>query len=164
MDAFLVIASKRDERRYAERPIPEDVVERVLDAGRISGNSQNKQIWRFIVVDDPDRRERLAQAVYAPGNIRSAALVVGITGRPYDTGRCSQNMMLAAWNEGVASCPTSVRDAAVAAEALDLEEGALAMLIVFGYPARPRDPQSRTEEEWSARADRKPLGELVTRL
>jgi hypothetical protein len=49
-------------------------------------------------------------------------------------------------------------------EALDLEEGELAMVISFGYPARPRDPASRTAEEWSARANRKPLGELVRRL
>ena len=164
MDAFRAIASKRDERRYAERPVPEEVVERILDAGRLSGNSQNKQIWRFIVVEDPARRERLADAVYAPANVRGAALVIGITGRPYDTGRCSQNMMLAAWNEGVVSCPNSIRDAAAAAEALDLEEGALALVISFGYPARPRDPDSRTADEWSARANRKPLDELVTRL
>ena len=35
MDAFLAIASKRDERRYAPRPVPDDVVERILDAGRL---------------------------------------------------------------------------------------------------------------------------------
>jgi nitroreductase len=164
VDAFLAIASKRDERRYADRLVPEEVVERILDAGRLSGNSQNKQIWRFVVVEDAERRERLAGAVYAPGNVRGATLVIGITGRPYDTGRCSQNMMLAAWNEGVASCPNGIRDAAAAAEALDLEEGQLAMVVSFGYPARPRDPESRSADEWSARANRKQLGDLVKRI
>jgi nitroreductase len=164
VDAFVVIASKRDERRYADRPVPEEVLERILDAGRLSGNSQNKQIWRFVVVEDPERRERLADAVYAPGNVRGAALVIGITGRPYDTGRCSQNMMLAAWNEGVASCPAGIRDGAAAAEALGLEEGELGMVICFGYPAHPRDPESRTAEGWSARANRKPLADLVKRV
>jgi nitroreductase len=96
MDTYLVIASKRDQRDFAERPIPEEVVERILDAGRLSGNSQNKQAWRFVVVDDPDRRERLAQTAYRPSLVRDGALVVGICGRPYDVGRCSQNMMLAA--------------------------------------------------------------------
>ena len=163
MDAYLVIASKRDERRFADRPIPEDVVERILDAGRLSGNSQNKQAWRFVVVDDPDRRERLAQAAYRPSLVRDGALVVGICGRPYDVGRCSQNMMLAAWNDGVASCPAGLGDRAAAAAALELDEEPV-MAIVFGYPARPRDPESRPAEEWSARADRKPLGEVVTRV
>jgi nitroreductase len=164
VDAFLVISSKRDERRYSDRPVPEEVVERILDAGRLSGNSKNRQIWRFVVVEDAARRERLAEAVYAPGNVRGAALAIGITGRPYDTGRCSQNMMLAAWNDGVASCPAGIRDGAAAAEALGLEEGELSMVICFGYPARPRDPESRSAEEWSARANRKPLADIVKRL
>jgi nitroreductase len=73
-------------------------------------------------------------------------------------------MMLAAWNEGVASCPNGIRDPAAAAEVLGLEEGELAIVLTFGYPARPRDPESRTAEEWSARANRKPLSELATRL
>jgi nitroreductase len=163
MDTYLVIASKRDQRDFAERPIPEEVVERILDAGRLSGNSQNKQAWRFVVVDDPDRRERLAQTAYRPSLVRDGALVVGICGRPYDVGRCSQNMMLAAWNEGVTSCPAGLGDRAAAAEALGLDEEPV-MAIVFGYPSRPRDPESRTAEEWSARADRKPLGDVVTRV
>ena len=163
MDAYLVIASKRDERRFAERRIPEDVVERVLDAGRLSGNSQNKQAWRFVLVDDQERRERLARTAYRPSLVLEGALVVGICGRPYDVGRCSQNMMLAAWNEGVVSCPAGLGDRAAAAEALGLDEEPV-MAIVFGYPARPRDPESRPAEEWSARANRKPLAEIVTRV
>jgi nitroreductase len=164
VDTFLAIASKRDERRYAERPIPPEVVDRILDAGRLSGNSGNKQAWRFLVVEDEARRQRLADAVYVPRNVRGATLVIGITGRAYDAGRCSQNMMLAAWNEGVTSCPNGIRDAAAAAQALDLEEGELAIVLSLAYPARPRDADARTAEEWSERADRKPLDQLVTRL
>ena len=164
MDTYLAVASKRDERRYAERPIPPEVVERILDAGRLSGNSQNKQAWRFVVVEDPERRERLAEAVYMGANVRGAALVIGITGRAYDAGRCSQNMMLAAWNEGVTSCPNGIADAAAAADALGLEEGELAIVLSLGYPASGRSAERRTAEEWSRRAKRKPLSELVSRL
>src|SRR6187399_1308969 len=45
------VASKRDWRSYADRPVPEDVQRRILDAGRLSGSSQNVQPWRFIVVE-----------------------------------------------------------------------------------------------------------------
>jgi hypothetical protein len=72
-------------------------------------------------------------------------------------------MMLAAWNEGVASTPNGSRDAA-AAEAVGLEEGELKTILSFSYPVRPRAPESRPAEEWSARANRKPLTALVTRL
>jgi nitroreductase len=164
VDTYLAVASKRDERRYSDRPIPDNIVDRILDAGRLSGNSQNKQAWRFVVVEDADARERLAETVYAPENVRRAALAIGITGRAYDAGRCSQNMMLAAWNEGVVSCPNGIRDAAGAADALGLEEGELAIVLSLGYPARPRDPESRPAEEWSKRANRRPLDDFVSRI
>ena len=111
MDTYLAIVSKRDTRRYADRPIPEDVVERILDAGRVTGSASNRQPWRFLIVEDAERREQLADAVYEPTNIRGAQLVIAIVGeRPLDLGRCAQNMMLAAWNDGVASCPNGIAD------------------------------------------------------
>ena len=159
MDTYLAITSKRDERRYADRPVPQDVERRILDAGRVAGNSQNRQEWEFVVVSD---REALAEAVYAPQNVRTAALAVAIVARrPFDAGRAAQNMMLAAWNEGVVSCPNGVRDA----DAAERIVGAKPVIVLsFGYPVRPRDPEARSAEEWSRRANRKPLDELVRRV
>ena len=157
-----MIASKRDERRYADRPIPEDVLRRMLDAGRLSGSSKNRQPWRFVVADSRAALERLAAVVYEPANVRAAALAVAVVGmRNFDTGRAAQNLMLAAWNDGVASCPNGIADADAAAELLG---GEAAIVVSLGYPARRRDPESRSAEEWSARARRRPLGELVGRL
>lgn len=168
MDTYLAVASKRDWRSYADRPVPEDVQRRILDAGRLSGNSQNKQPWTFVVVESGEAKARVAEVVYASGNILSCAFAVAIAtdgGKyPFDVGRAMQNMMLAAWNEGVASCPNGIRDPARAAEALGLDEGRLPVNIPsFGYPKRPRDPESQSAEEWSAEANRKPLDEIVTR-
>lgn len=166
MDTFLAITSKRDTRRYADRPIPEDVAERILDAGRLAGSARNRQPWRFLVVESAERREQLAAAVYAPDNVRGARLVVAIVGSSgLDGGRCMQNMMLAAWNDGVVSCPNGIADTERAREALGLgEDEPVAVVLTFGYPERERDPERRSPEEWSARADRKPLDELVERL
>jgi nitroreductase len=164
VDTYLAIVSKRDTRRYADTPIPEDVVERILDAGRVTGSASNRQPWRFLIVEDHERRERLADAVYEPTNIRGAQLVIAIIGaRPLDLGRCAQNMMLAAWNDGVASCPNGIADADAAQEALGLEEPPVNVLS-FGYPARQPPAESRSPDEWSARANRRPLDELVERI
>jgi nitroreductase len=164
VDAYLAIVSKRDTRRYADQPIPVDVVERILDAGRVTGSASNRQPWRFLIVESPDRRERLAGAVYEPSNIRGAQLVIAIVGeRPFDLGRCVQNMMLAAWNDGVASCPNGIADKEAACEALGLEEPPINVLS-FGYPARQPAAESRSAEQWSARANRRPLTETVERL
>jgi nitroreductase len=159
VDPYLAIASKRDERAYARTPIAADVRQRILDAGRLSGNSKNRQRWEFVIVSG-GKKGRLAEAVYEPDNLRGAALVVAIVGEAggFDAGRCAQNMMLAAWGEGVVSCPNGVVDADTAAEMCG---GEVRAILSFGYPARPRDPASRSSEEWSGRANRKPLTELV---
>src|ERR1700733_5744564 len=117
MDTFLSVASKREVREYAGRPVPADAEQRILEAGRISGSSRNTQPWRFLVVESPSLRERLAEAVYRPANVRSAALVVVIAlhGRVptgFDAGRAAQNMMLTAWNDHVGSCPERMPAAA----------------------------------------------------
>lgn len=159
MDTYRAIASKRDERAYAETPIPDDVRTRILDAGRLAGSSRNTQRWEFVVVSG-GAQERLAEAVYAPENVRTGVLVVAIVGEAggFDTGRCSQNMMLAAWEQGVVSCPNGIRDADAAAEICG---GDVRAILSFGYPAKPRDVEARSAEEWSERANRKPLDELV---
>jgi nitroreductase len=162
VDPYLAIASKRDERAYAETPLSAEVRRRILDAGRLTGSSKNKQRWEFVVVAGPEKK-RLAEAVYAPENLLGAALVVAITGEAssFDAGRCAQNMMLTAWGDGVASCPNGVRDPDTAAAICG---GEVRAILSFGYPARPRDVAGRSAEEWSARANRKPLDELVREI
>jgi nitroreductase len=167
MDTYLAIASKREVRQYADRPLPDDAIRRILDAGRVAGSSQNRQNRRFIAIRDRDLRERLAPCVYTPTNVLGAALAVAIVigGKgptAFDAGRAGQNMMLAAWNEGIGSSPNGIADAELLAEVLGHgEDERVAIVLTFGYPARPVDPQSRTSEEWIERADRLPLDEVV---
>lgn len=170
MDTFLAIASRREVREYAGRPIPAEAEERILEAGRIAGSSRNTQPWRFLVVESPSLRERVAESVYVSGNVRGAALVVVIAlhgrGRTeFDAGRAAQNMMLAAWDDHIGSCPNGMPDPDAVARLLDLGEGERpTVVLTFGYPARTRDPQRHTAIEWIERANRKPFDEVVQRL
>ena len=170
VDTYLAIASRREGRKYAARPVPDGVRLRILDAGRLAGSGQNRQPWRFYVLDNRELVERVAETVYAPSNLLGAAFVVAITvaGKgplSFDAGRAAQNMLLAAWNEGVVGSPNGMTDLDKTAELLGLEEGERpAIILSFGYPQRERHPESRSAEEWSARANRKPLDELVRRL
>jgi nitroreductase len=167
MDAFLAIASKRDQREYADREIPADVVGRILDAGRIAGSATNKQPWRFVLLESPELREQIAQTVYTPGNVLGSKLAVAIViagNANFDAGRAAQNMMLAAWNDGVTSCPNGMPDRALTGGLLGLgEDEQVVIILSFGYPARPRDPNERGAEEWITRAKRKPADEVVER-
>src|SRR5919197_1608070 len=167
MDTFLVVASKRDQRSYSDRAIPTDLQRRILEAGRIAGSAVNRQPRRFVVIEDTGLRDQIAETVYAPQNLRGAKLVVAIvvTGSPgFDAGRAAQNMMLAAWNEGVTSCPNGMPDAEVTSRVLGLGEDEHVINIVsFGYPEPSRGPDDRAAEEWLARANRKPLDQVVGR-
>jgi nitroreductase len=169
VDTYLAVASKRDWRSYADRPVPEDVRRRILDGGRVSGSGVNKQPWRFVVVESAEAKERVAGVVYAAANIETCAFAIAIAteggGSAMDVGRALQNMFLVAWNEGVVSCPNGISDPQAAAEALGLEDGWRPVNIPsFAYPKRDLDPTSKSAEEWSAEANRRPLDELVRRI
>jgi len=170
VDTFLAITSRRDERKTLPDPLPDDVARRILDAGRLTGSAGNAQPWTFVVPTTRGRIEALARGVHVPDNVLHAGLVVAIlvAGRGptrFDAGRAAQSMLLAAWNSGVASCPNGIADqdaARAATDAVDGEE--VAIVLSFGWPERPRDSATRTAEEWSVRANRKPLDEVVRRL
>ena len=168
MDAYLAVVSKREVRSYAPQAIAADVERRILEAGRVAGSSKNRQARRFFVVRDDAAREEVASSVYAGDNVRGAALVivvvVGAKGpTSFDAGRAAQNMMLAASNDGIGSCPNGIADAERLRAALGHgEDESVATVLTFGYPAKPRrDPESLSADEWIERADRRPWEEIV---
>jgi nitroreductase len=167
MDAYLAIASKREVRQYDGRPLSEDAVRRILDAGRVAGSAANRQARRFVVLRSRSLVERASNAVYAPANLLGAALVVVVVVRgkgplAFDAGRAAQNMMLAAWNDRIGSCPNGVSDRELMREVLGLaDDEQVAIVLSFGYPARPGDPGRRPADAWIERADRLPFDAVV---
>ena len=167
MDTFLAVVSKREVRSYAPQPLDAEVERRILEAGRLAGSSKNRQARRFVVLRDPGLVEEAAQSVYAGDNVRGAAFVVAIVigGKgptSFDAGRAAQNMMLAASNDGVGSSPNGIADAARLQAAVGHgDEEKVATVLTFGVPARPRDPEGRSPEDWIAAADRRPFEEIV---
>src|SRR5207247_2527591 len=116
--------------------------------------------------ESPDAKQRVAETVYVPGTVAAAPFVVAlVSSGGLDAGRCAENMMLAAWNDGVASCPNGMPDASLTAEALGLEgDEQPAIVLSFGYPATGHTAEKRRVDEWVARAERKPLDELVSTI
>ena len=162
MDAYKAIISKRDTRAFLDRPVPEEVVRRIVQAGRMAGSSKNTQPCRFIVLDDPDAKARIAAcgdfAAWLPASPLAIAVAVSSTSKrdEFDAGRAAQNMMVAGWADGVSSCPTSMHRVEDARQALGLPEGfRVSTVIGFGY--RDREPKHVPE------AARLPLDEYVRR-
>jgi nitroreductase len=168
VDTQTAIASKRDTRRYRPGDVPDDVLELILQAGRITGSGKNRQRRRFVVLRD--RRPEASELVTRPSNVRDTPVTVAIvtagstayTG--FDAGRAAQNMMLAAWDMGIASCPNAMADPDAMRELVGVgEDEDVAILISFGHPASDKDPGRKTPEQWYAGADRVPLEDLVDR-
>jgi nitroreductase len=170
-DTLLTIASKRDHRDFDPTALDDGLVSTILDAGRLAGSARNLQPWRFGVAREPDARARLARAVYVPGLVLSAPLVVVLIVETrfsalalLDAGRAAQNMMLAAWSEGVASCPNGVAHTEALPTGLTGPTEVVPLIISFGRPRAPRDPRRRSFAHWSTRARRRPLAETVLKI
>ena len=167
MDAFLNIISKRDVRKYTDEPIPDDVLTRILQAGRATGSARNRQQWEMVVIRNPATLARLAEMVAAPDNIRgcAAAIAVVLKGQSaWDGGRMAQNLMLAAWSQGIGSCPNTPVNKDGCKAILGVAEDADVLTILsLGYPAEPV-PRASDPDAILARIDRKPLDELTRYL
>lgn len=158
MDAYTCIRTKRDSREYQDTPVPDETLNRILQAGRMAGSSKNTQPWRFVVLRDEARKRALAACGQFAKHVPSAPLVIAVVltsgGGAFDAGRAAQNMMLAAWAEGVTSCPVAMHDQACAARVLGLPEGhSVPIVLAFGYPA--------SETSLHRGVPRTPLAELV---
>jgi nitroreductase len=71
-------------------------------------------------------------------------------------------MMLAAWGDGIGSCPNGIANPEALAAVLGHDDDEQVVTVLsFGYPARPADPEGRTPDEWIERADRLAFDEVV---
>src|SRR5688572_13951939 len=93
-------------RDYQDRPIPDDVLLQILEAGRLSPSASNKQPWHFIVVQDPATLRQLGASAPSGPYIATAPLAIVVVVDQTrlavsDASRAIQDMLLAAWEDGV---------------------------------------------------------------
>ena len=159
-ETYDTIVSKRDTRRFSDRPIPPETLARLVQAARMAGSAKAAEPVRLVLVADQAQKERLAECGNFTPHIPTCQVAVvfvlvpeaGVVGAPFaifrgpfDAGRAAQNLMLAAWAEGIASCPASMHRAEEAAEVLGLPAGhVVANVIALGYPAEEPDPVQGT--------------------
>lgn len=151
MDAWQAIRTIRVVRTFRPDPLPDDVVERILDAGRHAASAKNTQDWTFIVVTDRQALTYLAAVGPWAGHLAGATIGIAlVTPDPrrsvaalslvWDLGRAAQNMVLAAWELGVGSVPATVFDHDLARRILGYPaDQHCEYVLSFGYPADPTD-------------------------
>ena len=65
MDFSQLITVRQSVRKYAHRPVPEETLDRLVEAVRLSPSASNSQPWRLILVTDPALRDRVARATFS---------------------------------------------------------------------------------------------------
>ena len=162
------IASMRAVRKFADRPLPDDAIAAIVDAGRHAGSSKNTQPWTFIVVRDRARLQELGNVGNWAGHLARAAVGIAlVTPDPetaeaplsvyWDLGQAAENMRLAAWELGIGSVPATVYDQDLARRLLGYPgTHHCEYILSFGYPA-----ESAALSRPNKAGGRKPLDEMV---
>ena len=165
MNVAEAIKTKRAVRKFEDRPLPEDVVMAILNAGRRSQSSKNEQAWQFIAIRDKGVLKALSECGQYAGHLEGAALGVALVMPDptakfqtlFDSGQAAAYMQLAAWELGVGSCIASIYDMEKARGILGFPaDRYLDVAISFGYPAEESKLLAPPKK-----GGRKPLEEMV---
>lgn len=160
-DCYDFVLGLRAIRQYRDSSLSDQDLDAILEAGRWTGSSKNRQDWAFVVVTG-DRLAGLAEHGDFTTPVRDSAATVVLVqeegGNMFDIGRAAQNMMLAAKAIGVASCPITLHRSADAREFLGAPAGAVVRYAVaLGYPTEDAQPArfgGRKEADSLVRRDR----------
>ena len=156
MDTLEFFKKRRSIRKYQDREVPKEVLEVILEAGRIAPSARNAQPWKFIVVTDADTRQALAGTTpykfvaKAPLIIVACALESQATlGARFDVAIAMDHMSLAAANMGIGNCWVAGFDREAVRKILGVPQDVdVVVMMTFGYPAeepRPRPVKDMSE-------------------
>jgi nitroreductase len=144
MDVSEAVRSVLAVRQYDSRPVPQETIDRIVEAGRLTASSTNRQPWHFVVVTEREGLERLSDAVRSGRYVREAAFAIAVAVERAssfavsDASRAIQSMLLTAWADGVGSNWVGFGGLENTKTVLDIPTGLDVLAILpFGYPARP---------------------------
>lgn len=167
MDFLKLAEKRRSVRAYKSDPVPEDLLQQVLEAGRLAPSAVNKQPWRFIVLKDELNRRGLG-AAYAREWFWKAPVILVVCILPdeawtrahdgknfalVDGALAMDHITLAAAERDLGTCWIGAFDPAAAHEILGLPDGVeIVGMTPLGFPDVEANPRVRS---------RRPLGETV---
>ena len=159
MDVEEVIRKRKAVRRFKPDPIPDDVLLRILEAGRLAPSSKNSQPWHFIVIKNKKTLEELAKTTYTGDFLPDAPLAIAVVLEnaklETDGARAIQNMVLVAWKYGIGTVwVTNYWDKAKKILGIPMSGNyKLLTIMPFGYFPESEKPRGKKK--------RKPLEEIT---
>ena len=160
MEVFEAVRTVLAVRTYQDKPVPPAIIRRIVEAGRLTASSMNRQPWHFIVVENRDTLRQLGGLAPSGPYIAQAslAIVVAIQRTRFavsDASRAIQSMILTAWSEGVGSNWVGFLGLNGVNPLLGIPDDLDVLAIVsLGYP---------TQDIGKGKKQRKPLSEVAHR-
>jgi nitroreductase len=182
MDFKEVVFTRKSTRSYQDKPIPQDVLAEMLEAARLAPSAQNRQPWRLIVIQSPEKIKQMAQNCGLIGLsnyfVRSAPCMIiacadaskdiKINGQEYylvDTAIAFQQMILTAWSHGIGSCWLAAFSEKKLRSWLDIPKSwRIVALSPFGYPAEKLSVYAKAVKSFAGSNNRLPLEQIVRYL
>jgi nitroreductase len=160
MDVYEAVQKRCSVRAYQNRPVEQEKLDRVLDAGRLSPSARNTQARKFVVVRDAEIRQALADAAEQPFIAHAPVVIAvvslepdrlmhcGVPCGPVDCAIAIDHMTLAATAEGLGTCWIGHFDQDACCRLLDVPPGAkIIELLLLGYQDEKPGPKSRKKPE-----------------
>jgi len=158
-DILDIITTRRSVRKYMQKNVPDEYIEKIMEAARWAPSAVNGQPWRFVVVRDDETRKKIGE--YARfyflinRHVSEAPVIIAVCSKdksyrwaPLDCAMASQNIMLEAHSLGLGSCFIGVFDENKIKELLGLpDKMGIVGLITLGYPDGKVDAPPRLELE-----------------
>ena len=160
MEVFEAVCTVLAVRAYQEKPVPPDVIRRIVEAGRLTGSSMNGQPWHFIVVENRDTLRQLGALARTGPYIAQAPLAIAVAMEKSkfavsDASRAIQSMILTAWSDGVGSNWVGFQGLTEVKSLLGIPDDLDVLAVLpFGYPARAAG---------RGKKQRKPLAQVAHR-
>ena len=142
MDVMECLRTRLTVRAFRPDPVPAEVVQKILEAGRLAPSSRNLQPWHLIVIRNPDTLRAIGAVATSGRFVADAPMAIAIAmenaDRPeLDAGRVLQQMELAAWSEGLGTCFVGLRVADQNRQVKELlgipDRVELITVLPFGY-------------------------------
>lgn len=138
-----LMVERRSIRTFKPDPIPEEIITRILEAGRWCQSASNNQPWRFIVIKNKDLLTKISKAASYGKFIADAPLAIAIIAQSktapnwylQDTSMVAHQMALIAWSDGIGTCWIGSMDRVVVGSLLNIKIGEFVTTVLpFGYP------------------------------
>lgn len=162
MDALEALKTRRSVRSFTSDEVSKEVIEDLVDCGRLAATARNDQPWAFVVVRDAAVRKQLAGIADYGAFIADAPVCIVVLCKPTkyyieDGSAATQNVLLAAHAHGLGACWVAGDKKPYAAKVRDVvgapNEFCLLSMVAVGYPAGQGQPPKRALSEvlhWDA--------------